>query len=306
MEPQLSILIITYNRPEDTLALLTNLYKQEGWMQHIYEVLLLNNASTKNYSKVTSFLDRYPEFPVKYINHNENLGVARGRNFLIEKARAPYLLILDDDVEFKQTDALRKISLLFSKEQFIQSNTAVITLNIHYYSTQDRQLTAFPHKKQKKYIDKHWFFTYYFIGAAHLMKRELFAKTGLYPTDFFYGMEEYDLSYRIIQAGYSLGYDDSVIVLHKESPAGRIPGKERQRSFWYNKSKVSWRYLPKKYFYTTAFLWSLHYLKKTNFDIKGFINTWKDISNIPLCTTRTPIDSKALQYLNKTEAELYF
>lgn len=306
MEAQLSILIITYNRPEDTLALLANLHRQNNWEQYILEILLLNNASSTDYSIVTGFLHDHPEFPVRYIDHHENLGVARGRNFLIEKAKAPYLLVLDDDVELEQKDGLKKINSLFDKEQFIQSNTAIITLNIHYYETKNRQSTAFPHKKQEKYAGKQWFLTSYFIGAAHLMKKELFTKTGLYPTDFFYGMEEYDLSYRVIQSGYSLGYDDSVIILHKESPTGRIPGKERQRSFWYNKSKVSWRYLPKKYFYTTAFLWSLHYLKKTRFDVKGFFTTWKDVLRIPTSFTRTPLNDKALHYLIDTEAQLYF
>lgn len=306
MKPDLSILIITYNRPEDTLELLQNLYDQHDWNSVLLEVLLLNNDSTQSYKIVENFVALHPDFPVRYIPHDENLGVARGRNFLVERAKGRQLLVLDDDVILDSEDALVTIARLFDKPQFAENNTAVITLNIHYFDSNERQLTAFPHKKKDKYADKDWFLTSYFIGAAHLMKRELFDKTGLYPTDFFYGMEEYDLGYRIINAGYSIGYDAAVKVLHKESPLGRVPGKERQRSFWYNKAKVHWRYLPKKYFYSASLLWSLHYIKKTNWDFKGFVATWKDIAKIPGKEKRRPISSKALDYLRQTEAQLLF
>lgn len=306
MKSELSILIITYNRPEDTLELLQNLYKQNDWNSVLLEIILLNNASTQSYAIVENFIAQHPAFPIRYIPHNENLGVARGRNFLVERAQGQQLLVLDDDVIFDNEDALVTIAGLFQKPQFTQNNTAVITLNIHYFDSNERQLTAFPHKKKSKYADKEWFLTSYFIGAAHLMKRELFDKTGVYPTDFFYGMEEYDLGYRIIDAGYSIGYDASVKILHKESPLGRIPGKERQRSFWYNKAKVHWRYLPKKYFYSAALLWSFHYLKKTGGDLPGFFSVWKDIIRIPKYEKRNPISKYALEYLRKTEAQLLF
>lgn len=306
MNPTLSILIITYNRPEDTLALLKNLEQQEGLNEHVAEILLLNNASTIAYDSVTAYLQEHPFLPVTYIPHNENLGVARGRNFLIEKAKTPYLLVLDDDIEFAATDAIRKAAGMFDKEQFRQHNTAVITLNIFYFDTRQRQRTAFPHKQMEAMEQHPWFLTYYFTGAAHMMRRELFEKTGLYPVDFFYGMEEYDLSYRVIDAGYTLAYDDSIVVLHKESPTGRVTNKEKLAMMWLNKSKVAWRYLPRQYFYSTVMMWSLQYLKKTGFDIGGFLTTLGKITGIPRNNKRSPVSGKSLEYLRKTKARLWF
>jgi len=236
----------------------------------------------------------------------ENLGVARGRNFLIEKAKFPLLLVLDDDVVFAEKNAIEQVSALFEKEQYVKNNTAVITLNIFYFDTKERQKEALPHKNYEKYKNKVWFLTYYFTGAAHLMRRELFEKTGLYPGDFFYGMEEYDLSYRIINAGYSLAFDSDVKVLHKESPKGRLANKEKLKMMWFNKSKVAFRYLPKKYFYSTSFLWSLFYLKKTGFDLKGFFENWKKIKEIPATVPAKKIDEKSLEYLKKVKARLWY
>lgn len=306
MPADISILIITYNRPEDTLALLENLNTQIDLSNYVGEILLLNNHSNVNYEMVTNYLQEHPELPVQYINHSENLGVARGRNFLIKRAQYPYLLVLDDDVVFDRDDALKTIAGLFAKPHFSENDTAVITLNIYYYETGQPQKNALPHKRYKAHKDRQWFLTYYFTGAAHLMKKELFRQTGYYPEDFFYGMEEYDLSYRIVDAGYTLAYDNSVKVLHKESPAGRITNKEKLGMMWYNKCVVARRYLPKKYFYSTALMWALEYLMKTGFDISGMIKQFRKIRKIPSKVQAQKINTDSLNYLKSVNARLWY
>lgn len=306
MAANISILIITYNRPDDTLALLENLKMQTDISLYVGEILLLNNASSVSYVSIENFIEANKELPIKYISHHENLGVARGRNFLIKKALFPLLLVLDDDVVLKQEDAIVQVATLFSKPQFIENNTAVLTLNIFYYDTKERQRNALPHKHYEAYKEKEWFLTYYFTGAAHLMKKELFSKTGLYPENFFYGMEEYDLSYRIIEAGYTLGYDASVQVLHKESPGGRVTNKEKLSMMWYNKCVVAWRYLPVKYFFTTAIMWLFEYLKQTGFYIPGALKTLFKIRNIPGTTAKHKISRDALDYLKNTKARIWY
>lgn len=305
-KPKISVLIITYNRTEDTLALLQSLKSQTELTLYVGEILLLNNASTISYEPIEKFIADNQDLPIHYFPHDENLGVARGRNFLIKKAKFPYLLVLDDDIEFADKEGVKTISQLFEKEQYKENNTAVITLDIFYFENKKRQLSAFPHKNHQKYIGKDWFLTATFIGAAHLMKKELFEKTGYYPEDFFYGMEEYDLSYRIIQEGYTLAYDNSVKIYHKESPLGRVPNKDKIAMMWYNKCVVAWRYLPNKFFYSTAFMWSLEYLRKSKFDVMGMLKNLGKIRNIPKEKETHKIDQKALDYLRKVEARLKY
>lgn len=306
MLPNISILIITYNRPDDTLALLKNLKKQEELTSCVGEILLLNNASTTPYDEVVDFIHKNKDVRINYIDHHENLGVARGRNYLIEIAKHPFLLVLDDDVVFAETNAISIVSKLFTKSQYIKNNTAVITLDVFYYATKQRQLSAFPHKNDTEYVGKEWFLTYTFTGCAHLIKKEVFEKTGLYPEDFFYGMEEYDLSYRMIDNGYTLAYDNSVKVLHKESPQGRIFANDQLAMMWYNKCVVAWRYLPTKYFYSTAVMWSLQYLRKTKFDFLGAFKNWRKVVKIPKKVTTQKISKETLSYLRRVEARLWY
>lgn len=302
----ISILIITYNRADDLLAFLKNLTFQEDYEKHVGELLILNNASTDSYEEVEDFIQKHPALKIKYIPHHENLGVARGRNYLFKIAKFPYFLVLDDDMEFPETDAIKKLSQFWKKDRFKDSNTGLITFGVFYYDTRERQRNTLPHKQYDKYVNKDWFLTYYFAGGANIMKKEIIEKVGELPEDFFYGMEEYDLSYRMIQAGYTLAYDGEVNILHKESPLGRIPNSEKLQMMWYNKSKVTYTYLPKKYFYSTAFLWSIFFLRNSKFDIKGYFKNWKKILTIPKSTERKTLDTKAMTYLKEVEARLWY
>jgi GT2 family glycosyltransferase len=183
---------------------------------------------------------------------------------------------------------------------------AIISFKVQYYETGEMQVNAFPHKNFRDYSSRQHFETYYFAGGAHAIRREVFEKLGGYPIDFFYGMEEYDLSYRVLDMGYSIVYSARIVMLHKESPFGRKTRKEKQAMMWINKAKVAYRYLPLPYFYSTSFMWSIEYLKKTGLDLRGWIKGWQQVNSIPGSEKRTPVSDGTLRYLRKTEARLWY
>ncbi len=304
MKP-LSFIIITYNRPADMLELLQNICTLEQAAELLQEVIVVNNCSTEDYSLVKTFISQTAALPFHYMDAPENLGVARGRNFALQQSTAPIAIMLDDDAVMGNKDCL--VNLL---EEFNTKNTerekAIVSFKVLYYENRQMQVNALPHKQFDTYKDKSFFETYYFAGGAHAVKKDVMEKLGLYPSDFFYGMEEYDLSYRIIDAGYSIVYSDKIIMLHKESPLGRKPKEEKIRMMWVNKCKVAWRYLPKKYFYSTACMWGLQYLKETKFNIAGFFKGWKAVLSVAKTERRTPIGTAAMQYLGKVKARLWY
>lgn len=303
----ISILIITYNRPADLIDLLqciNRLYDDVN-KEIIYEVNILNNQSTVGYDSVEDYVKNKLRFKHNYIVAEENLGVAKGRNFLAEKSNTELLLFLDDDIYFEPFDPILLLEIN-TGNLFKVNNTAIITYDIRYFDNGQIQPSAFPHKKFKQIIGENCFLTYYFTGAAHILKRSVFIECGLYPTDFFYGMEEYDLSYRVLDKGFSIGYSNSITFLHKESPLGRKPKNEQVRMMWVNKCKVAYRYLPTKYFYSTAVMWSLEYFKKAGVDMKGWLKGWKQVSLIPKTQQRTTIQKLALKYLKRVQARLWY
>lgn len=287
------------------LELLKDISTLEAANQLLEEVIVVNNASTEDYSAVKNYLQQNSNLPFKYFDAPENLGVAKGRNYALQKGTAPILIMLDDDAVLQNKDCLKNLV-----KEFETTNTerpkAIVSFKVLYYDTQTMQKNALPHKKYNEYKDKSFFETYYYAGGAHAIKREVIESLGAYPEDFFYGMEEYDLSFRILNAGYSIVYSDKIIMLHKESPLGRKPKEEKLRMMWVNKSKVAYRYLPKKYYYSTAWMWSLQYLKENSFSLNGFFKGWKEINAISKNEKRTPVSKETLDYLKKVKARLWY
>jgi GT2 family glycosyltransferase len=301
MKP-LSFVIITYNRPEDMSALAQNISGLEGFSEWVEEVIIVNNCSTVSYQPLEDFIAAHPSIPFRYIVAPENLGVSRGRNYAVRLSRAPILVFLDDDALVRNDNALPAIAAIFNENPAI----GIAAFKIYYYSTGELQVNAFPHKRFAERKDSPHFDTAYFSGAAHAIRRSVFEKAGYYPENFFYGMEEYDLSYRALDKGYSIRYDDRVIILHKESPAGRLTPREKLRGMWVNKSKVAWKYLPRRYFFSTTLLWSLEYLKKSGWHISGFIRGWREVARIPGTEKRTPVGEAAMAYLRRVKARLTY
>lgn len=301
----LGFIIITYNRPLDTLELLKSISNLDKASALLQEIIIINNASTEDYRLVKNFISTNPQLPFIYTNAPENLGVARGRNHALQKSTAPILIMLDDDAVLQNKDCL--VNLI---KEFEANNTerpkAIISFKVLYYDTLKMQTSLLPHKHFEAYKNKPFFETYYYAGGAHAIKRKVIENIGFYPDDFFYGMEEYDLSYRILNAGYSIVYSDKIVMLHKESPYGRNPKQEKLKMMWVNKTKVAYRYLPKIYFYTTALMWSLQFLRKTSFDLNNFLKGWKEISKIHIIEERNPINKSTLRYLKKLKARLWY
>lgn len=303
MKP-ISFVIITYNRPDDALELARNISGLEGLDELVEEVVIVNNQSSVSYEPVEAFIAAHPEVPFQYVTAPENLGVSRGRNYGISLSRAPILLFLDDDALLRDKDALRHVLPLFAEEG--DCPVGIAAFKIYYASTGEIQVNAFPHKRFTERKEWPHFETAYFSGAAHAIRRQVFDKVGVYPENFFYGMEEYDLSYRALDAGFSIRYDDRVVILHKESPAGRLTPKDKLRGMWVNKSKVAWKYLPLPYFVTTALLWSLEYLQKSGGHMGGFFKGWRQIAGIPGTEKRAPVGKAALAYLRRVKARLWY
>lgn len=304
MKP-LSFIIITYNRPADAMELLLNISQLDEAASLLQEVILVNNASTEDYNGVKEFIASNSGFPYKYYDAPENLGVAKGRNYAIQKSSAPILIMLDDDAVLQNKDALVNLVSAFNTQNTDRPK-AIVSFKVLYYDNLQMQVNALPHKRFNEYKGKSFFETYYYAGGAHAIKREVIEKLGSYPEDFFYGMEEYDLSYRILEAGYSIVYSDKIVMLHKESPSGRKPKNEKLQMMWVNKSKVAWRYLPKKYFWSTSFMWSLQYLKETGFNLAGFFKGWRNIFQIPALEKKNPIGNETLSYLKELKARLWY
>lgn len=302
---KVSIIIISYNRPDDTLDLLKDIACFNK-LELLDTVIVLDNCSTEDYSFVKSFINSHTHIPFNFITAPENLGVARGRNYATQFAKSDILFYIDDDVNLKDQDTLQKLVNSFNQPNVEGRKLGIVSYKVLYTANMQMQVNALPHKKFNTHKDLHDFLTYYYAGCAHAKLRQAWIDAGPYPDDFFYGMEEYDFSFRALDKNYYIRYDDSLTVLHKESPFGRTTKSEKLRMMWVNKTKVAWRYLPKKYFYSTFFMWMMFYLVKSKFNLQHFTKGFAEAIKIPSTEKRFPLSQKTLIYLKEVDARLWY
>src|SRR6185369_1491526 len=105
MKP-LSFIILSYNRSADLLELLKNIGQLEQAHELLQEIIVVNNASTENYDEIRSFVKDQSSLPYIYFDAPENLGVAKGRNYALDKGIAPIIIMLDDDAVLQNNDCL--------------------------------------------------------------------------------------------------------------------------------------------------------------------------------------------------------
>ena len=87
----LSIIIISYNTKEMTLACLKSIFQQTSGVS--FEVIVLDNDSKDNSAEAIA-----ADFPqVKLLAHKENLGFAGGNNLAAKEAAGEYILLINPD-----------------------------------------------------------------------------------------------------------------------------------------------------------------------------------------------------------------
>jgi Predicted glycosyltransferases len=180
----LSFVIITYNRPADTLDLLRNITTLNRAAELLEEVIVVNNASTESYEAVKAFIAANPLINFRFIDSPENLGVAKGRNLAIGHAKAPILILLDDDAELENKDALENIVELFEEQKTPGRPLGIISFKVLYHSNHQMQVNAFPHKQFEEHKDLSFFIPTILPAARTLLKRGA-GKSRLLPYRLF-------------------------------------------------------------------------------------------------------------------------
>jgi GT2 family glycosyltransferase len=304
MNKLFSFIIISYNRPDDTIEAVRNVLQLDDAPGYDKEIIILNNGSSVSYTTFEAYLNTIPagqQANLHYINHPENLGVAGGRNLCIRQAKGEYLFFLDDDAEVATKNAIPLVLEKFKKYE--PENIRLIG-----FSTMNPFTGQYdnPVKGRDKRENEKEFFYNIFWGCGHVFRKDLIAETGFYQDDFFYGMEEYDLAYATIKKGYTLLFTKDILVLHKFNPSGREPSKLTYARMFENKTLVAWKHLPLLYVVTHFMIWSGYFLLKSKGAILLYFRTLKSLYTRMKAAKREVMNAKGMDYLRKVGARITY
>lgn len=226
----LSLLIATRDRPNELRRCLASIASQRGVEA---EVIVLDDASTPPID--AGVLEAGP-YPLRVLRAEARMGVAAGRNRLMREARGEALVVLDDDAFLVDDEALLRISAAL--EAYPEAGLFALKIRDFRYGV-ERWLTPHPRRVRGEDLLEHSHRVSYFLGGAHVIRRDVFEACGPYPEAFVYGNEELDLSFRALEHGFEIRFLAEVEVRHQPPPDEPVgAGEFNTRLYHHTRSRL--------------------------------------------------------------------
>lgn len=157
----------------------------------------------------------------KVLELPENVGVPAGRNRGAEAAAGDVLVFLDDDAVVASPALAGLLMARFDAEP----DLAVMSFRIADPETGETSRRHVP-KLGSTNADASFEATS-FLGGACAIRAAAFEAVGGLPDDFFYALEETDLAWRLIDAGWRVRYEADAVVHHPRTEIDRHGGATR-------------------------------------------------------------------------------
>ncbi|MFA9441836.1 glycosyltransferase family 2 protein [Uliginosibacterium sp. sgz301328] len=210
---QVDVIVLSWNRVDDTIAAIASAHEQVG-VEH--RILIVDQGSEPdNLARLEAFLADKPRAVLRKLGRN--LGVAGGRNAATAMGDAPYVVALDSDAEFSDPHQLARAVEVMDRDHRL----AAIGFRIDNFFTGSNDDTSWDYPGPGNRPEAR-FSTTRFIGAGHCIRRSAFESVGGYDERLFFCCEEIDLAYRMINLGMRIDYVPDVAIRHKVSPEHRV------------------------------------------------------------------------------------
>jgi GT2 family glycosyltransferase len=216
--PTVSVVLATHNRRDVTLATLLRLYCLREDVP--FEIIVVDNQSADGTANAVR--QRFPD--VRLIALKENRGSC-AKAYGVDQAAGKYVLFLDDDSYPRPTCLTRMVHHFEADPQL-----GVAGFHVHLPDGGE-ECSAFPEV---------------YIGCGAGFRRDALNQVGGLDRDLFMAAEEYDLSFRLINAGWKIKTFADLHIDHLKSPQARGSARLAYHDT-YNNLLVAARYLPDEF-----------------------------------------------------------
>lgn len=206
----ISVVIPSYNRRDCVLALLTDLYAQQGVEM---EVIVVDDCSPDD--SVEAIRRGFPQATV--LVNEKNGGPAVSRNRGIRAARGEIVVGFDSDVTVPDSLLLSKVLTRFRDHPSV--NGLAFRLLKPDGKSEDTPRWWHP-VPLESHADKS-FLTSYFSGTGYAFRRDDLLSAGIYPEILYMHYEEVELAFRILDQGGAILHCPEIVVLHHANEVSR-------------------------------------------------------------------------------------
>lgn len=201
----LSVVVLTYNRPDELARCLTHLHK----LAEQPDLIIVDNTGRPGVTEAVTM--RFPDTLV--IHARRNLGAA-GRNLGVRHATTPFVAFCDDDTWWAPSSLLTAVRILERHPRIGVLNARILVGKEEKADPTCALMSASP---LAHYADVGPRLTGFMAGAC-VMRRRVFLEAGGYWPRFLIGGEESLLAMDILDAGHDIVYAPELVVHHWPSP----------------------------------------------------------------------------------------
>ena len=210
--PDMSVIIVNYNTADFLTACLRSVLAQTGAS---CEIWVVDNASTDH--SVTMVHEQFPQ--VRLLASPENLGFAKANNLAAQGARGMFIYYLNPDTEVQPGCFAAILGYMQTNPSVGMAGTKLLYPD---HTPQDSGEERYP--GQRHAADElaglpgriAWL-----LGASLIARREVVEQVGGFSEEFFLYGEDIDLSLKVRQAGWMLGFIPEAEIIHWEGRSER-------------------------------------------------------------------------------------
>lgn len=235
--PDVSVIIVNYNGGEWLAKSVCSLMDQT---LANFECFIVDNGSTDG------SIDKLPDLDARFeiIHTGENLGFARGNNLAAQKARAPWIALLNPDA-FARADWLENamlatrmaphVTMVGSTQYLALEPNHFDGLGDFYHATGLAWRAGFGHVVHEVETGE----AFGPCGAGAFYERETFLRLGGFDEDFFCYHEDVDLAFRMRLAGGISIQSADVVIDHVSSA---ISGRASEFAVYHGTRNRIWTF----------------------------------------------------------------
>lgn len=286
-KPTFSVTMVTYSRDHLAPKAVAQVATAAGSRRDVEFILVDNNVDAIDRSDWLQPFERWT-----YIKLGVNKGVP-ARNDGALAAKGEFIVFVDDDAFLNPVGAFDVYERAFAENP----NAAIVTARHRDAETGETPRASFPHTNKSLPKDQP-FKTFRFQGNGFAMRRSAFDAIGPMSDEFFYGLEEIDYAFRVVDAGYEIVYEPRCWVVEYNDPGGRKPKRVVEEMRLTNKLIITYKYLPWRYIPFNMALFSAYvtYLNRGRINVPKAL--WKFSSWVAQHRDRRkPISQEALRYI---------
>jgi hypothetical protein len=246
----LSICILTWNQPDLLPRCVASCLAEIQRERIAAEIIVIDNASPDGSPQKVANLSPL----VRLIRNEENLGFSKANNIAIRMSQGRYVLILNDDTEFRPgslglllrvMDADPRIGAVGPKflnpDGSLQRSNAPKRLPrlrgmVSELLNLDFVLEKFPLTRDllTNRRDPEWGGEAEQIdGACFLARREALDAVGLFDEGFYFLFEDSDLCYRLEKVGWRVWYSAEAQVVHYGAASFKKVARSRRSAMYF-------------------------------------------------------------------------